>query len=130
MPSIAQFVKDSEETTITVRDIPIQVVYNPDRVTGRNITALAAFEKTLDFGVVTDFLATLLDSWDVTGPLYGRNANGDEVELVGDGETIPFEHDCMEALGFHFLSEFLQKLQLEAITGPNPTKGTRPSRKR
>ena len=130
MPSIQQFARESESTTVTVRDIPIAVTYNPDRVSVRDMEYIARLQQTLDFGGIADFLDKMIESWDVTGPLAGEDEDAEEVELVADGEVIPFTRECMETLGMLFVTEFIETLMNEAMRGPNPTKRPKSGRSR
>lgn len=130
MPSIQQFARESEDTVLTIRDIDIAVTFNPDRVTVGAMKSVAQLERTYDFGAVAGLLDNLVEAWDVTGPLYGEDEDGEPVELVADGESIPFTEECLEALGMNFVMEFMNELLSKATEGPNPTRETRRSRKR
>ena len=130
MPSYQQFARESEDAVLTVRDIDIAITYNPDRITVRDLGDLARIEQTLDFGAAADFLDKLIESWDVTGPVYGEDEDGEPVELVAEGEVVPFTEECVEALGINFVQEFMAELQTAALKGPKSTKATRRSPKR
>lgn len=132
MPSITQFRKPVETSEVVVRDLPIQVTYDPDSLTMDDVAAVAQAEKTGDLDALTRFLVRLIDAWDITGPLYTDDEDGGEepVELVAEGETIPITHACVGALGFSFLMELMDEMRDKVIRGPKPTTAKPRSRKR
>ena len=126
MPSISQLVADKETASVTVRGLDIEVTYRPNKITMRYMADLARRGQADDVEAIADMVPELLDAWDLEGPL--EDANGDE--LVGEGETIPVEREYIVNLPAMFVVELSQKLQELVAAGPNPTKVTRPSRKR
>ena len=126
MPSISQLVADKETASITVRGLDIDVTYRPNKISMRSMSELARRGHEDDVEAIADMVPELLESWDLEGPLEDKEGN----ELVGAGEVIPVEHDTLLELPAMFLVELSQKLQELVASGPNPTKATRPSRKR
>ena len=126
MPSISQLVADRETATIDVRGLSIEVTYYPNKITMRRMSELAKRASADDTEAIAELVTEMLDSWDLEGPL--DTDDGDE--LVADGVTIPVEYEYLVALPAMFLIDLSAKLQGLVTDGPNPTKATRPSRKR
>lgn len=132
MPSILEFVGENQKAALIVHAIPVQVTYNPNRVT---LGRMGEITRSANLGNVESLarlLSEVLVSWDIEGPLYTDPVDEDEEpeELVGAGDIVPITFENLVALPGTFVTDLGNQMMDRVMDGANPTKAKPRSRKR